>query len=138
MGSVPSQGTRLRLGSVPSRGWYGRRPREVPRMDVSSLPLGLCDVGVDGGPLEPVSQAGCIRYSQARGRGTNSSPSKLPGPGNDSPEGTGGSASSRNPSPVPSADERFDATFHTNVLVNSSGHCQYLPPGEAASSVLPQ
>uniref|UniRef100_A0A4W4GXR2 Neuronal acetylcholine receptor subunit alpha-7 n=1 Tax=Electrophorus electricus TaxID=8005 RepID=A0A4W4GXR2_ELEEL len=28
-----------------------------------------------------------------------------------------------------SADERFDATFHTNVLVNSSGHCQYLPPG---------
>ncbi|KAA0724725.1 Neuronal acetylcholine receptor subunit alpha-7 [Triplophysa tibetana] len=27
------------------------------------------------------------------------------------------------------ADERFDATFHTNVLVNSSGHCQYLPPG---------
>nr|XP_055048501.1 neuronal acetylcholine receptor subunit alpha-7 isoform X2 [Misgurnus anguillicaudatus] len=27
-----------------------------------------------------------------------------------------------------SADERFDATFHTNVLVNSSGHCQYLPP----------
>ncbi|XP_041917611.1 neuronal acetylcholine receptor subunit alpha-7a [Alosa alosa] len=28
-----------------------------------------------------------------------------------------------------SADERFDATFHTNVLVNSSGHCQYMPPG---------
>ncbi|XP_016418488.1 neuronal acetylcholine receptor subunit alpha-7-like [Sinocyclocheilus rhinocerous] len=28
-----------------------------------------------------------------------------------------------------SADERFDATFHTNVLVNSSGACQYLPPG---------
>ncbi|XP_067348997.1 neuronal acetylcholine receptor subunit alpha-7 isoform X1 [Channa argus] len=28
-----------------------------------------------------------------------------------------------------SADERFDASFHTNVLVNSSGHCQYLPPG---------
>ncbi|XP_036399779.1 neuronal acetylcholine receptor subunit alpha-7-like [Megalops cyprinoides] len=28
-----------------------------------------------------------------------------------------------------SADERFDATFHTNVLVNSSGSCQYLPPG---------
>uniref|UniRef100_A0A8C9VQA8 Neuronal acetylcholine receptor subunit alpha-7 n=1 Tax=Scleropages formosus TaxID=113540 RepID=A0A8C9VQA8_SCLFO len=28
-----------------------------------------------------------------------------------------------------SADERFDATFHTNILVNSSGHCQYLPPG---------
>ncbi|XP_023670906.1 neuronal acetylcholine receptor subunit alpha-7-like [Paramormyrops kingsleyae] len=28
-----------------------------------------------------------------------------------------------------SADERFDATFHTNVLINSSGHCQYLPPG---------
>uniref|UniRef100_H3C624 Neuronal acetylcholine receptor subunit alpha-7 n=1 Tax=Tetraodon nigroviridis TaxID=99883 RepID=H3C624_TETNG len=29
----------------------------------------------------------------------------------------------------PSADERFDATFHTNVLVNASGHCQYIPPG---------
>ncbi|CAL8243912.1 unnamed protein product [Lota lota] len=28
-----------------------------------------------------------------------------------------------------SADERFDATFHTNVLVNSSGWCSYLPPG---------
>lgn len=34
------------------------------------------------------------------------------------------------PFPVSSADERFDATFHTNVLVNSSGHCQYLPPGK--------
>ncbi|XP_030643585.1 neuronal acetylcholine receptor subunit alpha-7 [Chanos chanos] len=28
-----------------------------------------------------------------------------------------------------SADERFDATFHTNVLVNYSGACQYIPPG---------
>ncbi|XP_069078457.1 neuronal acetylcholine receptor subunit alpha-7 isoform X1 [Pleurodeles waltl] len=28
-----------------------------------------------------------------------------------------------------SADERFDASFHTNVLVNSSGNCEYLPPG---------
>ncbi|XP_069046790.1 neuronal acetylcholine receptor subunit alpha-7a [Lepisosteus oculatus] len=28
-----------------------------------------------------------------------------------------------------SADERFDATFHTNVLVNSTGYCQYIPPG---------
>ncbi|XP_023652717.1 neuronal acetylcholine receptor subunit alpha-7-like isoform X1 [Paramormyrops kingsleyae] len=28
-----------------------------------------------------------------------------------------------------SADERFDATFHTNILVNSSGYCQYMPPG---------
>ncbi|CAB1325437.1 unnamed protein product [Coregonus sp. 'balchen'] len=27
------------------------------------------------------------------------------------------------------ADERFDATFHTNVLVNASGYCQYIPPG---------
>ncbi|XP_010781546.1 acetylcholine receptor subunit alpha-type acr-7-like [Notothenia coriiceps] len=27
-----------------------------------------------------------------------------------------------------SADERFDATFHTNILVNSSGTCSYLPP----------
>ena len=34
------------------------------------------------------------------------------------------------PSLLSSADERFDATFHTNVLVNSSGHCQYLPPGK--------
>lgn len=30
---------------------------------------------------------------------------------------------------LPSADERFDATFHTNVLVNASGNCQYIPPG---------
>ncbi|XP_060924490.1 neuronal acetylcholine receptor subunit alpha-7a [Limanda limanda] len=28
-----------------------------------------------------------------------------------------------------SADERFDATFHTNILVNSSGGCSYIPPG---------
>ncbi|KAE8295899.1 Neuronal acetylcholine receptor subunit alpha-7 Precursor [Larimichthys crocea] len=28
-----------------------------------------------------------------------------------------------------SADERFDASFHTNILVNSTGYCQYLPPG---------
>ncbi|XP_068172485.1 neuronal acetylcholine receptor subunit alpha-7-like [Antennarius striatus] len=28
-----------------------------------------------------------------------------------------------------SADERFDASFHTNILVNSSGTCSYLPPG---------
>uniref|UniRef100_A0A8C3AT62 Neuronal acetylcholine receptor subunit alpha-7 n=1 Tax=Cyclopterus lumpus TaxID=8103 RepID=A0A8C3AT62_CYCLU len=28
-----------------------------------------------------------------------------------------------------SADERFDATFHTNILVNSSGSCYYIPPG---------
>lgn len=41
-----------------------------------------------------------------------------------------GSADSCNPFCVSSADERFDATFHTNVLVNSSGHCQYLPPGK--------
>lgn len=34
------------------------------------------------------------------------------------------------PFPISSADERFDATFHTNVLVNASGHCQYLPPGK--------
>ncbi|NXW38055.1 ACHA7 protein, partial [Phaetusa simplex] len=26
---------------------------------------------------------------------------------------------------------RFDATFHTNVLVNYSGSCQYIPPGRA-------
>ncbi|EPY72947.1 Neuronal acetylcholine receptor protein, alpha-7 subunit precursor-like protein [Camelus ferus] len=45
-----------------------------------------------------------------------------------------GSGGSRDPCPVSSADERFDATFHTNVLVNSSGHCQYLPPGIFKSS----
>ncbi|CAB1441212.1 unnamed protein product [Pleuronectes platessa] len=28
-----------------------------------------------------------------------------------------------------SADERFDATFHTNILVNSTGSCNYIPPG---------
>ncbi|KAG7483154.1 neuronal acetylcholine receptor subunit alpha-7 [Solea senegalensis] len=28
-----------------------------------------------------------------------------------------------------SADERFDATFHTNVLVNNSGSCTFMPPG---------
>ncbi|XP_068427352.1 neuronal acetylcholine receptor subunit alpha-7a [Clinocottus analis] len=28
-----------------------------------------------------------------------------------------------------SADERFDAIFHTNILVNSSGTCTYIPPG---------
>uniref|UniRef100_UPI0037E77C99 neuronal acetylcholine receptor subunit alpha-7-like n=1 Tax=Semicossyphus pulcher TaxID=241346 RepID=UPI0037E77C99 len=28
-----------------------------------------------------------------------------------------------------SADERFDATFHTNIVVNSSGACSYIPPG---------
>uniref|UniRef100_A0A673BD29 Neuronal acetylcholine receptor subunit alpha-7 n=1 Tax=Sphaeramia orbicularis TaxID=375764 RepID=A0A673BD29_9TELE len=33
-----------------------------------------------------------------------------------------------------SADERFDATFHTNVLVNASGACQYIPPGEIFKS----
>ncbi|TMS13267.1 neuronal acetylcholine receptor subunit alpha-7 [Larimichthys crocea] len=28
-----------------------------------------------------------------------------------------------------SADERFDATFHTNILVDSGGNCSYIPPG---------
>ncbi|CAN9513610.1 unnamed protein product [Ophioblennius macclurei] len=28
-----------------------------------------------------------------------------------------------------SAHDKFDATFKTNVLVNSSGYCEYLPPG---------
>ncbi|KAI1885924.1 hypothetical protein AGOR_G00208760 [Albula goreensis] len=28
-----------------------------------------------------------------------------------------------------SADDKFDSTYKTNVLVNSSGFCQYLPPG---------
>ena len=29
-----------------------------------------------------------------------------------------------------SADDDFDSTFKTNVLVNSSGYAEYLPPGE--------
>ncbi|XP_032806151.1 neuronal acetylcholine receptor subunit alpha-7 isoform X1 [Petromyzon marinus] len=33
-----------------------------------------------------------------------------------------------------SADERFDATFHTNVLVNYTGNCQHLPPGMLKST----
>uniref|UniRef100_S4R4M0 Uncharacterized protein n=1 Tax=Petromyzon marinus TaxID=7757 RepID=S4R4M0_PETMA len=33
-----------------------------------------------------------------------------------------------------SADERFDATFHTSVLVNHTGGCQYIPPGILKSS----
>lgn len=33
-----------------------------------------------------------------------------------------------------SADERFDATFHTNILVNASGSCSYIPPGIFKSS----
>ncbi|XP_042295528.1 neuronal acetylcholine receptor subunit alpha-7-like isoform X1 [Sceloporus undulatus] len=28
-----------------------------------------------------------------------------------------------------SANEEFDSTFHTHILVNSSGYCQWLPPG---------
>uniref|UniRef100_A0A3P8VLQ4 Cholinergic receptor, nicotinic, alpha 7a (neuronal) n=1 Tax=Cynoglossus semilaevis TaxID=244447 RepID=A0A3P8VLQ4_CYNSE len=28
-----------------------------------------------------------------------------------------------------SADERFDPTFHTNILVAPSGNCTYIPPG---------
>ncbi|XP_013911907.1 PREDICTED: neuronal acetylcholine receptor subunit alpha-7-like, partial [Thamnophis sirtalis] len=28
-----------------------------------------------------------------------------------------------------SANEEFDSTLHTHVLVNSSGYCQWLPPG---------
>ncbi|XP_078527415.1 neuronal acetylcholine receptor subunit alpha-7-like [Lissotriton helveticus] len=33
-----------------------------------------------------------------------------------------------------SANEDFDSTFHTNILVNSSGYCQWLPPGIFKSS----
>lgn len=33
---------------------------------------------------------------------------------------------------LPSANEDFDSTFHTHVLVNSSGYCQWLPPGETS------
>lgn len=29
-----------------------------------------------------------------------------------------------------SADERFDPTFHTNILVAPSGNCTYIPPGK--------
>uniref|UniRef100_A0A4W5P0T3 Neurotransmitter-gated ion-channel ligand-binding domain-containing protein n=1 Tax=Hucho hucho TaxID=62062 RepID=A0A4W5P0T3_9TELE len=32
-----------------------------------------------------------------------------------------------------SADDDFDSTFKTNVLVNSSGFAEYLPPGESLS-----
>ncbi|XP_028257594.1 neuronal acetylcholine receptor subunit alpha-7-like isoform X2 [Parambassis ranga] len=28
-----------------------------------------------------------------------------------------------------SADERFDGTFHTNIVVDPSGSCSYIPPG---------
>lgn len=28
-----------------------------------------------------------------------------------------------------SADEKFDGTYHTNVVVKSNGSCNYLPPG---------
>lgn len=28
-----------------------------------------------------------------------------------------------------SADEGFDGTYHTNVVVKSNGSCQYVPPG---------
>ncbi|XP_022105188.1 neuronal acetylcholine receptor subunit alpha-7-like [Acanthaster planci] len=28
-----------------------------------------------------------------------------------------------------SADDGFDATYHTNVLINSSGYCVWIPPG---------
>ncbi|KAL0985236.1 hypothetical protein UPYG_G00154440 [Umbra pygmaea] len=33
-----------------------------------------------------------------------------------------------------SAHEKFDATFKSNVLVNSSGFCEYLPPGIFSSA----
>nr|XP_006013208.2 PREDICTED: neuronal acetylcholine receptor subunit alpha-7-like [Latimeria chalumnae] len=33
-----------------------------------------------------------------------------------------------------SADDNFDATYHTNILVNSSGYCSWLPPGIFTSS----
>ncbi|KAM8894982.1 neuronal acetylcholine receptor subunit alpha-7a [Spinachia spinachia] len=33
-----------------------------------------------------------------------------------------------------SADDRFDATFHTNILVNTSGSCYYIPPAILRSS----
>ncbi|OWK54577.1 Neuronal acetylcholine receptor subunit alpha-7 [Lonchura striata] len=37
-----------------------------------------------------------------------------------------------------SADERFDATFHTNVLVNYSGSCQYIPPDQEILPIICQ
>ncbi|XP_029980519.1 neuronal acetylcholine receptor subunit alpha-7-like [Sphaeramia orbicularis] len=33
-----------------------------------------------------------------------------------------------------SADERFEATFHTKIVVDSMGHCSYIPPGIFKSS----
>ena len=29
-----------------------------------------------------------------------------------------------------SASESFDSTYQTNVVVTSSGHCTYIPPGK--------
>lgn len=66
----------------------------------------------------------------AQGAGGHTAPRGAAGCSSGSPKATGAATGSRNPSPACSADERFDATFHTNVLVNSSGHCQYLPPGK--------
>eukprot|EP00064_Thunnus_orientalis_P019770 superscaffoldBa00005104_g19898 len=37
-----------------------------------------------------------------------------------------------------SADERFDASFHTNILVNSTGYCQYLPPAAKSPAEVSQ
>ena len=33
------------------------------------------------------------------------------------------------PTPSPSADERFDGTFQTNIVVSSDGSMLYVPPG---------
>ena len=30
---------------------------------------------------------------------------------------------------VCSADEKFDGTYPTNVVVTNEGHCTYIPPG---------
>ncbi|KAL2079946.1 hypothetical protein ACEWY4_023739 [Coilia grayii] len=35
-----------------------------------------------------------------------------------------------------SADDKFDSTFKTNVLCNSSGYCEYLPPEDASTAVV--
>lgn len=35
------------------------------------------------------------------------------------------------PRVIHSADERFDATYHTNVVVVPSGNCSYVPPGRS-------
>ena len=38
--------------------------------------------------------------------------------------------------PCFSADEKFDGTYPTNVVVTNEGHCTYIPPGIFKSTCL--